>query len=108
MPSEAVLSAKATETLLEFDAAIQAKNFTSFYSGLAEAWKAQSSPDDLAQAFRMFTENEIFITGIKDVQPVVGEPPSINNQGVLVFMGHYPTTPFQVVFDLRFIYEESE
>lgn len=105
MPSEATVKALATESLLEFNEAIQQKSFRNFYELTSHAWQAQLTLGQLSRAFQPFIDNQINIASIAGVEPVLDPPPSISSEGILVVTGTYPTRPLQVVFRLKYVYE---
>jgi hypothetical protein len=105
MPGDQALRGLVTETLLEFDAAIQAQDFSSFHAALAEIWKSQITPDQLQEAFQTFILDEVQIGGVRDVAPVFDEPPAIGEDGILTLAGYFPTTPLRVLFNLKYRYE---
>ena len=107
IPSNEELGRLATDTLLEFDRAVQAKDFTSFHTSVSELWKSEITLDDLQDAFQVFMAREIVITGIKDVSPVFSEPPTIDAAEILKLSGYYPTSPLRVLFNLEYTFEDS-
>jgi hypothetical protein len=105
MPSDNALRELVTGTLLEFDGAIQARDFSSFHAAIADMWKSQITADQLQEAFQAFIMDEVQIGGVRDVAPVFDEPPAIGEDGILTLAGHVPTTPLRVLFNLRYRYE---
>ena len=107
MPNDQELRTLATEALLDLDRAIQAKNFTSFYIGVAEQFRTQFTLSELEAAFQSFINDEGSFAG-RDTAPVFDEPPAIDKQGLLKLSGYFPTTPLRVLFELSYAYEQSE
>lgn len=105
VPAEAELERMATAALLDFNQAIQAKDFTAFYDKLSDTWKKQTSPQALQKSFHEFIDKSVDISGIKDVKPQFSPAPAVDDKGVLVLAGRYPTQPSQVRFELRYVYE---
>jgi hypothetical protein len=103
--SGAELERMAEEALLNFNQAVRAKDFTAFYGTLADAWKAETSPQQLRQAFREFIDKGVDIGAIKDVKPRLAHPAAVNGRGLLVIAGHYPTRPSRVGFELKYARE---
>jgi hypothetical protein len=107
VPPDAEAERMSTEALLSFNRAVRQRDFTSFYGELADVWKQRTTPQQLRQAFQEFLEKQIDIGGIRDVRPRFGSPPKVNDRGVLVFAGKYPTQPSQVRFELQYARENS-
>lgn len=107
IPAAAELESLATESLLALNSSILARDFSTFYAGISELWRGQTTAQDLAAAFSQFMEREIDFSAIAEVRPVFEPAPSIDGDGVLHLSGHYPTTPVRVRFDLRFVYESA-
>lgn len=107
VPSESTLRKLTDQTMLDFNAAIQAKDFAAFYKTISATWKDQITAKELGNVFQGFIDNHIDLGNIKDVAPVYDAPPKINEDEVLVLSGHYPTEPLQVIFRLKFVNEDS-
>jgi hypothetical protein len=106
VPPEAELERMAAEALLGFNRAVRARDFTAFYDTLADVWKRETTPQRLRQTFQEFIDKDIDIDPVKDVKPQV-VPPAVNDKGVLVVAGHYPTRPSRVRFELEYARERG-
>jgi len=100
--------ALALQTLLDWDAAIKANDFSAFYNKIADVLKQETTPSSLRESFKAFINAEADIAGIANVDPVLSLPPSINDAGWLTVKGHYPTTPMKVFFELAYIHERQD
>jgi hypothetical protein len=107
VPPEAELERMAEEALLGFNRAVRAGDFTAFHGTLADVWKRETTPQRLQQTFQEFIDKNIDIGPIKDVKPRVAPPPAVNDKGVLVVAGHYPTRPSRVRFELEYARERG-
>lgn len=105
VPGEREARALALESLLAFNRAVQAKNFTTFHKQIADVWRKQITPAELRKAFAPFIEQEVDIGAIADVPPVFDPPPGFDEDGFLLLKGHYPAQPTKVQFKLRYIQE---
>ena len=105
MPTEKELQELTRETLLMFNDAVQAKSFERFYEDISKTWRRQVTVGQLNRAFEAFIEHGVDITGIKDLVPTFKEPPYITADGLLLIAGEFSTSPYRVVFTLRFVYE---
>ena len=105
VPGEREARALALESLLAFNRAVQAKNFTTFHKQIADVWRQQITPEKLRNAFARFIEEEVDIAPIADLQPVFDPAPGFDEDGFLLLKGYYPTQPNKVRFKLRYIRE---
>jgi hypothetical protein len=105
MPNEKALKHLVSDALMEFNRAIQARSFATFYTYVSAAWQAQLTEKQLQRAFQGFIDNRVDISAIATLDPIFEAPPHLTSEGVLIVSGKYPTQPFQVYFSLKFIYE---
>jgi hypothetical protein len=102
VPPAAELQRMAADALTRFNDAVRAKDFTAFHGTVAEDWKKETTPDQIQAAFQAFIDRDIDIGSIRTVQPRFNPPASVNDNGVLVLAGHYPT-PDPVRFQLKYV-----
>ncbi|HEY1375771.1 MAG TPA: hypothetical protein VGF55_03220 [Gemmataceae bacterium] len=107
MPPTAETERMAADALLAFNGAVRAKDFTAFYGTLADVWKKQTAPQQLQATFREFIDKDIDIGAIKGTKPRLAPPPAVNDKGVLVVAGEYPTRPAPVRFELEYVPERG-
>jgi hypothetical protein len=107
VPPEAELERIATTTLLDFDQAVQSRDFAEFYGTLSDVWKKQTTPQQLQTIFQEFIDKDIDIGAIKDFQPQLTRPAAVNDNGVLVIAGEYTTAPQPVRFELEYAHERT-
>jgi hypothetical protein len=107
VPGGEELQGMVAEALLEFNRAVQSKDFTAFYDRLSLVWKKQTSPERLAQDFKVFIDKQIDIGPIKNFKPQMAPATIKDDDGMLVVTGHYATEPEQVRFELEYSHEGS-
>jgi hypothetical protein len=107
VPSEKELKALTLDSLLAFNKAVAAKDFTSFHGQISKLWQGQITPSQLAETFKTFIDQEIDIAFLSSADPVFDKPPAIDGDGVLILDGHYPTSPNKVTFRLKYLYEKT-
>jgi hypothetical protein len=107
VPPAAEVERMVTDTLLAFNQGVLAKDFTNFYGTISDDWKKQITPERIKEAFHEFLDDDTDIGSIKDVKPQFASPPAVNDKGVLVAAGHYPTQPARVRFQLEYEYERT-
>ena len=107
IPNAREARALALESLLAFNRAVQAKNFTTFHKQIATVWQKQITPAQLRNAFSDFVDQKVDIGSIADLQPVFEPDPGFDEDEFLLLKGYYPTKPNKVRFKLRYIQEEG-
>lgn len=95
------------KTLLAFNDAVAANDFTKFHSGLAKPFREQFTPAKLKETFAAFIERKIDLQNVRNLTPEFSPAPAMQGD-VLVLAGSYPTTPVAVLFELKFLNEMSE
>lgn len=105
VPSNRELKTLALDSLLLFNDAIQKKSFDKFYSEISELWQKEVTAGKLREIFQAFIDKEIDLTPITKVEPVFDGKPAVNDDGLLVIKGSYPTRPSKVIFELKYVYE---
>ena len=106
IPSEKDAKTLARDSLLAFNKAVAAKDFTGFVAQVSKLWQGQVTAAQLAEIFKVFIEQGIDIGFIADLEPIFETPPAIDGDGVLVLKGHYDSKPNKVEFVLKYIYEK--
>ena len=108
VPSEKELKTLTHDSLLAFNKAVQAKDFTAFHKQISALWREQITPAKLKSIFQTFIDQEIDLDPIIPLEPVFDEPAKIDDDEVLVLNGHYETRPSVVQFRLKYLNEESQ
>ena len=107
-PPDRELKNMVRDTLIAFNEAVQDKNFAGFHKHeLATVFREQMSVEKFSNVFKEFTEKGYDISNIAKSEPVFDEPAKIDNNGVLVVKGSYPTKPNKVIFTLKYLQEKS-
>jgi hypothetical protein len=105
VPDENALRSMTDSSLQEFALAVNGKDFTNFYNTLSELWKSQTTPEKLKNLFKVFIDNNVDLTIVKQVTPVFSKVPEIGSDETLELEGYYPTKPSTTYFKLTFLYE---
>jgi hypothetical protein len=106
--AEAEYRRLATESLLDLNHAFKTRDFTAFHEKLSAAMKKERTAKQLAMVFKTFVENNVDISGIKNVVPKFDPAVAVNDKGVLLLSGHFPTRPLLVQFDLQYVRDPKE
>ncbi len=99
------LNLMTTNAMHELALAINARDFSSFYAKLSKLWQSQTTADDLYNAFKSFSDQNVDLTVLEGMDPVFDQPPKIDETGMLILEGYYPTHPSVTHFDLKYLYE---
>jgi G:T/U-mismatch repair DNA glycosylase len=108
IPPEEQLKQLVQKTMLDFALAIKARDFTGFYFNISKLWQSQTTKEELANIFKSFSDQNIDLTVLQELNPIFTKDPQLTDEGVLVLQGNYSTTPFIVSFTLKYIYEKPE
>src|SRR4028119_1668219 len=98
----------AKDTLLEFNKAVQQKDFSAFHATVATPFAAQVTPQQMRQAFRSFIGRKTNIAAIKDASAILQPGPSINERGVLHLQGFFPVQPLPVYFQNKYVWQDGK
>jgi len=107
-PPDAELKKLVRQTLLDFNDAVQTKNFTEFHARASAPLRQQVSPEKLRQAFQAFIDRRVNIASVKDLEPKFDAAPKVDADGVLTVKGAYPTRPTRTAFQLKYFQEKGE
>lgn len=111
VPSDAQMQELVRETVLDFNAAIQSEDFTSFHSNISKPFQKQASPERFKEVFAEFMNNNINFSEISDLQAEFSPAPAVGREmgyKVLTANGSYATTPRRTKFELKYIPEGKE
>lgn len=108
VPSEEELKALTRRSMKLLASAVARDDFSEIHREIAEAWRRQMSQDEMRSTFHTFVEKKIPLEIVEASEPVFTGKASIDSDGILNVAGHYPTKPFRVDFELRFLTEQSQ
>ncbi len=105
VPSLAELQALILKTLLDFNGAVQSKDFKALHASMASPFQRAFSVEKTQATFQVFIDNQIDISAVKSLEPTFEIDPEVDGDGILTAHGFYPTTPVKVRFELEFMPE---
>ena len=76
-----------------------------FRTTVSQLWRKQHSTDDLNQAFKKVIDSGVNWSVMDQFDPVMADEAKVNDNGMLVLSGYYPTKPSQVYFEQKYVYE---
>ncbi|HEX7516444.1 MAG TPA: hypothetical protein VF345_04065 [Chthoniobacterales bacterium] len=107
VPTDKELKTLVLDSLLLFNVAIQTESFENFYGHTAKLWQKEATPEKLLEIFQSFIDKKINIAPIAKLEPAFEGTPAVNEDGLLVIKGSYPTQPSKVFFELKYVYEDE-
>jgi hypothetical protein len=107
-PPEEHLKSMVNATMLDFAMAVNTRDFSDFYQNIAKLWQDQTTPEELADIFKSFSDQGIDLTVLQGLDPAFTQEPYFNEEGWLVLQGQYPTQPSIVYFTLTYLFESPK
>lgn len=108
LPDDATARQLVDDSMMRLAQAINTADFGDFYNHISQLWQSQTEPDTLQTYFHEFIDQGIDLTTIANLEPVLSDPPAIDDDGVLHLKGYYTTQPTMTYFDLKYIYEHPD
>jgi hypothetical protein len=105
IPSDRAIINLANDTILILARDLNKNEYSDFYASIAKLWQNQTDKDALRNVFSGFASKKIDLTIIEGETPVFSQKPYIDDKGLLRLRGYYPTKPYTVHFELKYIYE---
>lgn len=87
MPEKQEIDTMVKKALVEFNQAVQKKDFSDFQSQLAKAFKDKFSPDDLKNAFQVFINKKIDFSDVNDSYIFLSQKAIYDSYGDLILKG---------------------
>jgi len=107
VPPQAEAEALVSRSLLDFNAALQRKDFSAFHATLSAPMREKYTAEQIQGAFHKFVVQGIDLSAIKDSRPRFEPAPHLN-KGTLALKGRFPTRPSEVHFDLGYVKEGGQ
>jgi hypothetical protein len=105
MPSEQEMVKLVSDSMKLFAESVNEKSMVKFHSHVSNLWQQQFTPEKFDEAFGAFYDLGADLTVLEKYSPQFSTKPNINEDGVLVIAGQYPTEPSKVHFEQKYIYE---
>lgn len=105
MPTKANQTALVKQSINDFFVSVNRKDMGHFRSTISNLWQKQFTTEQLNQAYKAVIDSGANWAALNNVEPVLSSEAIIDNNGVLVLTGFYPTTPSRVYFEQKYIYE---
>ncbi len=92
-------------------AALHHANATGNYTVLRDLgtidFQVSNSSARLADLFREFREKQFNLAAVIVVDAKLDKEPQLTTDGTLRLIGHFPTKPQEILFDITFLYERG-
>ena len=95
-------------TLLSFNDANITGNYTVFQAKTAKPMRDKFSPEQLADAFKVFRDKHIDIGTLASEDPTPIDEAAINDDDILRLHGSFPRGKGTIIYDLKFIQSDGE
>jgi hypothetical protein len=105
IPPDAEQRQLVRENLLRFNESIASKSFDSFYDSVSRKWQDQLTKGQLQRAFQPFIDKRVNLAEVAKLDPIWNSAPLLSPDGLLRLSGYYPTEPYRIHFELKFLYE---
>lgn len=107
IPTEELLRPVASETIRDFDAAVQQGDFSDFYSTVSEMWQSQMTSADLDRAFAPLADKKNDYKLKPDAPLSFSSKPTVKDE-VLEINGSYQNVKGKnIAFRLRYVEENN-
>lgn len=110
LPADDEAKRLAHESLVSFHQALKEKNFTAFYQSVSPIWKKQTDAVELQKNFQSFIDGQLDLSGVVAAPIQFVEPPSMDENNVLILRGQVPEIPDQsstLTFELNYHPDEG-
>jgi len=108
IPPEGQVLAMTNRSMALLAQAVSRDDFSDFYASIAPLWQEQITKEGLRERLAVFIDKKIPLTVIEGVSPVFSEKPYLDNDGLLVLKGRYPSQPYEVEFELDYHFQDSQ
>ena len=93
------------ETIHILALSIRDKDMSKMYSHISNLFKRQITPKEMDNAFSSFFRFGDTFLELDQLTPQFSKDPALNENGVLVLKGFFPTKPLQIHFEQKYVYE---
>jgi hypothetical protein len=96
------------KSMHDFAVSVNNKSMRHFRNSVSNVLQKQLTVEELNEAYGSFINQGIDLTVLDPLEPILEDDTLINENGVLVIKGHYPTKPNKVMFEHKYIYEGED
>lgn len=104
-PPDEDVRAMVNRTMMAFSDALQRDDFGPFHQTIADQWQGQITAGGLKQAFQPLIDQGTDLANIRGLEPTLDGPAALDENGLLITSGFYPSKPYRARFELKYIRE---
>lgn len=105
MPAESDQVALVKQSMHDFIVSVENKSMEHFHGTVSRLWQEQHTSEQLDQAFQSIIDSDADWGVLNSVEPMISAESKVDENGVLLLVGYYPTSPSQVIFEQKYIFE---
>ena len=105
MPSKAEQRKLVRSAMQIFAVSANEKSMKKFHDAISTMWRKQYSVAKLDEAYGPIMKIGVDLTILRNINPVFDQKTALDEDGVLLLKGHYPTKPNRVYFEQKYIYQ---
>lgn len=90
-------------TTRDFAAAVNQKDFADFHAGVSAELQEQATPEEFAEVFATFLDQEIDLSVLEGMEPLFTTAPAMAADGTLHLEGYFASTPSRTYFSYTYI-----
>lgn len=105
VPSKADQVALVKQAMHDFAVSVNDKSMKHFHSTISQMWQRELTAEKFNELFAAFLESGLDLTVLDRFEPSMQPVSELDERGVLVLEGFFPTQPGQVKFKQQFVYE---
>lgn len=102
LPEPAALMIMIRSTLAAVNHANLTNNYSTLYDLGSADFKAATTPSRLSDQLKPFRDQDIDLSAVFAVTPILDVAPIVDRSGILELNGHFPTQPLTLTFRLSF------
>jgi hypothetical protein len=108
VPGKPAQVALIRQSIRDFAASVDARNMEHFHGTLSHLWQKQTTAAELDKIFGNTYDAGLNFAVFDGVEPELEPVAALDDNGVLVLKGHFPTKPQQFHFQQKYIYEGTD
>lgn len=105
LPSEKEQIKLVSEAMYIFAVSVKEQSMSKMYSHISNLWRNQFAVEKFDEIFNPFYQFDDTLMVLEQHSPQFSEKAMIDEDGVLILKGLFPTQPNQVHFEHKYIYE---
>lgn len=105
IPDKAGQAALVKRSMHDFAISVNRKSMEHFRSTVSRLWQKHITTEELDNVFGVTYGAGMDLTILDNIEPIIDPVAGLDEDGMLVLTGHFPTKPDQVHFEQTYLYE---